>query len=331
MNQNHLVLLILFISQFTAGQKITNKIPDFLKNKSYNYLDDKAYELKKDSSKAAVYLYAYLQKAKNEQNWKEMVNGYQNLLHQSPDKLRFIYADSMVSAAKESHDNALIGSAYLSKGIEHYRQKQQNFALDNYIIANNYISQTDDQYLIYKLKYHIALVKYYLGYYDEAISLLKECISYFKSKEPRPYLNSLHSLGLCYNRAGNYGLCTETNALGLQECKRLEINEMEVYFVHSEGINDYFKENYASAIKNIESSIDDLKEKKDFGNESVGYFYIGKSYWQVKKYEKAIPYFAKVDELFNSKGYLRPDQREVFDCLLIIIKLQITQNFNYIT
>ena len=316
MNQNYLLLLILLITQFTAGQKIINKIPDSLQNKSYNYLDDKAYELKEDSAKAAVYTYAYLQKAKKELKWKEMVNGYQNLLHLSPDKLRLVYADSMLYAANKSNDNTIIGSAYLSKGIEYYRQKQQNFALDNYIIANKYIAKSNDQYLNYKLKYHIALVKYYLGYYDEAISLLKECVSYFKNKEPRPYLNSLHSLGLCYNRAGNYGLCTETNTLGLLECKKLEINEMEVYFIHSEGINDYFKENYASSIKNIESSLEDLKEKKDFGNESVGYFYIGKSYWQVKKYEKAIPYFEKVDQLFNNKGYLRPDQREVYELLI---------------
>lgn len=316
MNQNYLLLFFLLLCQLVAGQKDKHTIPDSLQNKSYTYLDDKVYEFRKDSAKAAVYLYAYLHKATNEQNWKEVVNAYQNLLHQSGGKLRLVYAHSMLYAAKKLNDNATIGSAYLSKGIEYYRLKQQNNALDQYIIANGYISGTTDNYLIYKLKYHIALVKYYLGYYDEAISLLRECISYFKAENPRPYLNSLHSLGLCYNRAGNYGLCTQTNTLGLKECKRLDIKEMEVYFIHSEGINAYFKQNYGLAIKNIEATIEDLKEKKDFGNESVGYFYIGKSYWQVKKYEKAIPYFEKVDYLFNAKGYLRPDLREVYELLI---------------
>lgn len=316
MIQNNTLAIFILFFQLISAQKKEFKIPDSLKNKSYDYLDDKAYALKKDSSKAAVYLYAYLNKAKNEQNWKEEANGYRNFSNLSSDKLTLVYADSIIYAAKKTKDNTIIGSAYLSKGIAYYGLKQHNFALDNYIIANSYLAKTTDKYLAYKLKYHIALVKYYLGYYDEAISLLKECISYFKNENPRPYLNSLHSLGLCYNRTGNYGLCSETNILGQAECKKLEVPEMEVYFTHSQGINDYFKKNYSSAIKNIESTIEDLKEKNDFGNESVGYFYIGKSYWEVKKYEMALPYFEKVDQLFNTKGYLRPDLREVYELLI---------------
>lgn len=316
MNQNRAILFLLLLSQFITAQRIGHNIPDSLKNKSYNYLDDKGYELRKDSSKASVYLYAYLYKAQNERNWKEVVAAYQNLLHESPDNLRLLYADSMLLSAKKTTDNALIGSAYLTKGTVYYTLKQHNYALDNYIIANNYISKTSDKYLIYKLKYNIALVKYYAGYYDEAISLLKECVSYFKDGNPRPYLNSLHSLGLCYNRAGNYGKCTEMNTIGLDESKKLRITEMEIYFNHSEGINEYFKQNYAIAIQKIESSIEGLKEFEDFGNESVGYFYIGKSFWQVKKYEKAIPYFEKVDQIFNTKGYIRPDLREVYELLI---------------
>ena len=316
MNQNLLLLVVILLCQTIAAQKNSLKIPDSLQNKSYHYLDDKAYQLKKDSATAAVYLYAYLYKAKKEQNWKEIANGYKNLSHHYSDKLSLIYTDSLVYAAKKSHDNAAIGSAYLSKGIAHYWLKQHNEALDNYIMANQYIAKTNDQYLIHKLKYNIAMVKYYLGYYEEAIALLKQCISYFKNESDQPYLKSLHFLGQCYNRIGNYGLCTQTNQLGLEECRKLEIKEMKVYFIHSQGINEYFKKNYALAIENIASTIEELKQKKDFGNESVGYFYIGKSYWETKKHQKALPYFEKVDALFNKKRYLRPDLREVYELLI---------------
>jgi AraC-like DNA-binding protein len=222
----------------------------------------------------------------------------------------------MVYAAKKSNNAKIIGSAYLSKGIVYYSLKKQRAALDNYIIADSYISRTNDKYLINKLKYNIALVKYYLGYYDEAISLFKECISYFQNENPRAYLNSLHSLGLCYNRIGNYGLCSQTNLMGLKLARELDIKEMEVYFIHSEGINEYYKQNFASAIKNLESSIKELKENKDFGNESVGYFYLGKSYWQIKKYDKAVTYFKRVDQLYSTKDYIRPDLREAYEILI---------------
>ena len=300
-----------------SAQKITYKIPDSLRSKNYEYLDDKIYELKKDSSKAAVYMYAYLNKARNEHNWKEMVNAYQGLLHQSPDNLRLVYADSMIYSAKKSNDDALIGSAYLSKGIVYYGQKKQIMALDNYLIANSYISKTKDNYLIHKVKYHIALIKYYLGFYDEGISLLKECVAYFMEDEnPRPYLNSLHSLGLCYNKIGNYELCSQTNSLGLSQSKRLGIKEMEAYFIHSEGINKYFMHNYRAAISDIEFTIEEISKNKDFANESIGNFYIGKSYWALNNKEKAIPYFKKVDQIFNDKGYIRPDIREAYELLI---------------
>ncbi|WP_254423287.1 helix-turn-helix domain-containing protein [Flavobacterium sp. A45] len=293
---------------------------DSLKNKSYDYLDEKLYELRKDSTKASVYLFAYLHKAKREHNWKEVTNAYQNILHQSPDKLRLIYADSMILAAKKTNEDAIIGSAYLSKGIVYYGQKQQIEAMDNYLIANRFISKTNDNYQIHKVKYHIALIKLYIGFYDEAISLLKECVAYYKDSQPRPYLNSLHSLGLCYNKIGDYGRCSETNALGLSECNRLEIKEMIPYFNHSEGINEYYKKNYDTSIKNIQSSLEEIKENKDFANESIGNFYIGKSYWSLNQKNKALSYFQRVDKIFEEKNYLRPDLRQVYELLITYYK-----------
>lgn len=320
MKTNSLLLLLLFLAQFLVALKNNPKIPDSLLHKNYDYLDQRIYDLRKKPSKAAVYIDTYIEKAKREGNWTELVNGYQNALHQSPEKLKLVYADSMTTIAKKTKDNALIGSAFLTKGIVYYSLKQHQYALDHYIIANNYISKTDDDYLKYKVKYNIAQIKYYLGFYDEAISLLRECVAYFKKDDPRPYLNSLHSLGLCYTKIGNFGLSTDTNALGLSESKRLENTEMNAYFVHSQGINEYFKKNYRLAIKNIESSLGAIAQNKDFANESVGNFYIGKSYWELQKPEKALPYFQKVDQTFNDTSYIRPDLREVYELMIAYYK-----------
>lgn len=308
--------LFLLISNFVTAQKNTFKIPDSLKRKNYTYLDDRIYELRKDSAKASVYLFSYLSKAKNEQNWEQIVYAYQNILHQSPEKLRLIYADSMIYTAKKASDNTLVGSAYLSKGIVYYGQKKYQQAFDNYIAANNYISKSNDQYLTCKVKYHMAQIKYYLGFYDEAVSLFRECLEYFKDENPRAYLNTLHSLGVCYNRIGNYELCTRTNHKGLLESSRLDNFEMEAYFMHSDGINEYFKHNYGLAINKIQSSLEKIKENKDFANESVGNFYIGKSYWALNRKEKALLYFQLVDQTFNDKKHIRPDQREMYEMLI---------------
>lgn len=318
-----IIAYLLCSGEYTyAIEKTASKIPDTLRNRNYDYLFDKIENHKKDNFKQSIYLQTFLKKAKSEKNWEEIINGYKNYLHHSDENLKLIYADSMVYTAKKSKDNALIGSAYLSKGIVYYGQKKHSFALDNYLIANEYIAKTNDSYLKYKVKYNIAHIKYYLGYYHEAVSLFKECIEFFKKDNDRAYLNTIHSLALCYNKIGDYGLSSEMSNTGLSESKRLNNNEMEVYFVHSEGINQYCKNNYASAIEKITYSLSAIKENKDFANETIGYFYIGKSYWALKKPEIAIAYFRKVDKAFEDKEYIRPDLRENYELMIDYYKLK---------
>jgi tetratricopeptide (TPR) repeat protein len=315
MIKKNLLILSLFLVTPNYAQQNAFVIPDTLRNKNYNYLFERVKALEDGSVKQALYIQSYLQKAKSEKKPEKIIDGYKNYVHHAPENLRLVYADSMIYTAQKTMDNALIGAAYLSKGIVYYAQKKHNYALNNYLIANNFISKTKDNYLIYKVKYNIASIKYYLGFYDEAISLFRECISYFKDENARAYLNSLHLMGLCYNKIGNYGQCSETNERGLAEGKRLDNNEMESYFIHSEGINQYFKNNYATAIKKITYSLAVIKKKDDFANESVGYFYIGKSYWALKQPEMAVPYFRKVDGIFDTKNYIRLDLLETYELL----------------
>lgn len=316
MIKNYILLVILCFENQLYAQEMESKISDTLQRKNYDYIFERIEATADDKVKQTHYLQYFLNKAKREKNSEEIVNGYKNYLFYSPEKLKLVYADSMIYTAKKANDNALIGSAYLSKGIVYYGQKKHKHALDNYLVADNYISKTSDKYLTYKVKYNIAGVKYYLGFYDEAISLYTECIDYFKEKNSRAYLNSLHLLGLCYNRIGNYGLCSEINEKGIQEGIRLDNNEMKDYFIHSEGINQYFKNNYTSAIKKIAYSIPTINKNKDFANESVGYFYIGKSYWDLHKPEMALLYFLKVDKIFDDKGYIRPDLRQNYELII---------------
>lgn len=316
MIKKYLLLIFLCFGTQLNAQDLDSKVMDTLQKKSYDYLFERIEAAQENRLKQELYLKYFLDKSKTEKNSEEVVNGYKNYLHYAPEKLKLRYADSMIYAAKKSKDNALIGSAYLSKGIVYYGQKKHKYALDNYLIADNYISKTGDKYLIYKVKYNIGNIKYYLGFYDEAISLFTECRDFFKEKNERAYLNSLHLLGLCYNKIGNYGLCSEINQKGREEGIRLGNNEMKDYFIHSEGINQYSKNNYAAAIQKINQSLPGISKNKDFANMSVGYFYIGKSYWELRKTEKALSYFMKVDRIFDDKQYIRPDLRENYELII---------------
>lgn len=316
MTKKYLLILWVCLYNNTQAQQINFIIPDSLSNKGYDYFSNNILYEEKDSIKEKLYAQSWLAKAKREKNFEQMALSYKSLIYKNDKKLRLIYADSMLTAAKRTTDIELIGSVYMTKGAVYYDRKEQMKALDNYLIADEYISKSNNPYLIYKTKYVIGLIKYYLGFYDEATALLKECVSYFKEKNDRAYLNSLHSLGLCYNRTGKYNLCSQMNQMGLDTGLRFKNLEMQPYFIHSEGVNQYFKHNYTDAIKKLTKALPAVKDNKDFTNETTAYFYIGKSYWAQKLQEKALPYLKKIDEAFQKQKYIRPDLREAYEILI---------------
>ncbi|KAB5484213.1 AraC family transcriptional regulator [Flagellimonas hadalis] len=301
-------LLSLFGMCMVCAQRSSAPSLDSLQGLGYDALFDKIKGAGADSTKQGVYLKAYLDKARSERNWGEMVQGYKNYLHRSEGGAKLTYADSMVGTAKSARDSGLIGSAYLTKGIVFYSAKQYKAALDNYLLADQFLAGSDDAYLQFKLKYNIALVKYYTEHFDEAIVLLNACRDYFKGKSIPGYLNTLLLLGRCHQRMKNYGLGHAINAKGMSEGKRLGNTALALYFVQSEGINHAMEGNYPLAIDLLDSSQQFIRAKgNDFANEVLGEFYLGKSYWGLGQREKAVEYFKQVDASFSEKGYMKTE------------------------
>lgn len=95
---------------------------------------------------------------------------------------------------------------------------------------------------------------------------------------------------------------------------------MDAYFLHLKGLNEYFRENYASAMEHLKESILEIKDNKDHGNVGVANFYIGKSLWDLKKYRESVPYLKQVDQALIDNNYIRPDLRESFELLIDFYK-----------
>jgi len=315
-----LTVLTLFYAHSASPQgKNLNPSPDSLKGKDFDYIFSHIEDPDTPEAKRYYYMKAFVIKAKAEKNYRELSEGYKNYVHFGSEKDWMKYADSMVSAAKYTRDNSIIGGAYLSKGIAHYGHKELAKALDYYLIADSYISKTQDQYLIYKAKYNIAQIKHLLGYYDEAIVLLKDCILFLKNEDKHGYLDAMHSLGLCYNKAGDFGDASAINKQGILESAKLRQPEMIAYFTLAEGINQCDMQNYGAAIKTIASVLHKIPDH-DFGNRTVGLFHIGKSYWMLGREDEAIQYFQKVDKAYSNNNYIRPDLREAYELMITYYK-----------
>jgi AraC-like DNA-binding protein len=317
MVQKKYVVILLLIVHCAFAQRTANSSVDTLNGKSFDYLHNRFGNTINDPARSTIYATALLHKAKEEKvNFNHLTLAYKACIINSDPSSRLFYADSMISNAKKSRSDELIGSSYLTKGIIHYRRMEHMRALDNYLIADRYISQIDNPPLAHKTKYEIAKIKYYLGFYDEAIALFRECVAFFKEENDRAYLNSLHMLGQCYTRIGKYDLATETNNLAIEEGRLFEETGMEFYFEHSEGINQCFKENYPVAIKKLTTALPEIIHLKDYANEAIAYFYIGKSYWSLKQRDKAAANFKKVDLIFKREKYILPDLRKGYEYLI---------------
>ncbi len=309
------MLILAFCTSKAGAGMIYHPESDTLLLKNYSYLSDHIDRFE-GKPEATVYLRAYLAKAHGEKNWPEVVEGYKNFVYASEENKRLAYTDSMIIAASQTRNNDILGSAYLTKGIVHYSMKHYPQALDNYLVAERFIAKGNDLYLKFKAKYNIAHIKYYLGYYEEALHLFKECSCYFKNENDLAYLNCLHSAGLCYNRMGKYALCSTTNALAFKESQRLHISELDPYLQLSEGINFYFLKQYQKSLNLIGRSLNGIRKDNDFANEAIAYFYLGKANMAFGNKTIAYTYFRKVDYIFGERHYLRPDMREGYETLM---------------
>ena len=305
-----LLLLLLFSSETCRCQNQNNRIR--LTAYSFDELQDFIDNATGVTGKN--FAQAYLDKAKKVGNRAKITQGYKNHIYFEMAYVRKLhYADSMIDAAKKTSTD-ILASSYVTKGAVYYSNKSYTPALDCYIKANSLIDETDP-YLKYKIAYCIAEIKYYMAYYPEAISLLQSCLTYYKKDNPRPYINTLHLIGLCYNKNGQYELCHRTNQIGITEAAKYNEADLLHYFMHSEGINEYFMGHYQMALKHLTGSIAYFAEKGDFANESVASFYFGKCCLKLGRISEGIASLERVHYFFITKRYIRPDQIEAYHLL----------------
>ncbi|UPT69932.1 MAG: tetratricopeptide repeat protein [Flavobacterium sp. JAD_PAG50586_2] len=311
------VIILILLANCALAQLPNNSRFDSISDKSYDYLKSKFEETIFDKDKSKIYVSAWLQKAKAEKNnYLQLALAYRASAFFAEKSLQLRYADSMISNAKRVGNDELIGSSFMTKGILYYNRNEHSKALDNYLIADRYITKSDIPSLNFQIKYGIAQIKYYLGFYDEAISLYSECSVFFEDENDRMYLNALHGLALCYTHIGKHQLATETNLLGIENGRLFEDTGMEFYFNHSEGINQCCIGNYTDAIKKLKTVLPEIIRLNDFTNEAAAYFYLGKSYWSLKRYSEAIKYFKKVDYIFQKEKHIIPDLRKGYEYLI---------------
>lgn len=289
-----IIIVFFFLNASINASNTKNRIQ--IGEKSFSFYQE--YFSEQNSTSINNYFRAkqWVVKAKREKEYKQLVNAYKTLMYIDKPENQIKYTDSIVFFANRTYDKKIIGSAYLTKGIMHYNQKELVLALENYVTADKYIAKTGDRYLMNKLKYVIAQAKFYLGYYDESISLLKECKKYFEIENDQAYISSIHLLALCQINVKQFASAQDFIKLGIAETKVLEVENMNIHFQLAQAINNFHLKKYKSALNQLQSTARDFEIQKDTLNLILADLYTAKCLWIKGEKSKAIPYLFKIDK-----------------------------------
>lgn len=298
----------------------------------------KKYESKPENDFTALPLVRqYIIKAKREKDYLRLVQGYKDgILYSSKANDKLKYSDSTIWASKLTRNNDQISRAYLAKGVVYYFNfKKYQLALDEYLKAYEYSKNVNDGYHKNRLMYHIAVVKSYIGYYDESLVLFKQTSAFFEAESKknihpnlihdnlRGYYNSLHQMIVCYRNLGNYRLADSLINIGLLSTSSNEDFLQEYgYFLKEKGIWEFCKREYKNSIRTLKRSVESIANVNDFAWASVCYSYIAKCYVELGDKNMAVRYFQKVDSVFQQHGFILPELRSNYEQLINQYKKQ---------
>ncbi|WP_288446069.1 AraC family transcriptional regulator [uncultured Chryseobacterium sp.] len=273
-----------------------------------------------DDMDATPYVKLYITKAKNENNFQRLIQGYRDG-RQFDYHSKIKYADSAIAVSLKHGTSDDISKDYLSKGIIYYfYQKKYKLALDQYLKAYQYSKGSEDRYHHYKVIYHLGVVKEHLGYYEEALEHFQDCVTFYSSKPKhilhdnekfnykKAYLNSLHQMTIVNRYLKNFTKSDSLSRLGYQ----LTLNDHDFdlensYFLKCMGISKFHKQNYAEAKKDLKKALPVILKRNDFAWASVVYYHLGKIAEAQNNSVEAIRYYSEIDTIFEKHKFILPE------------------------
>ena len=300
--KSHNVFLIIFLFKIiNISSQNNNILPDSLKKYSYDSLLDKVFSITSKRNKLEkIYAETYLEKAKSENNDRQIIYGY-DLLAQINNNYNVAlkYSDISIDIAKKKYPKAL-PFLYITKGNIYFANNKLKESSNCFLRADS--CNTKNLILKNKIDYSIGLIKKTQGKYLEALPIYKKCVKNATSINDDNYILYILGLGEIYERINNIKEAEKYITLGIIDCKKnTKNNDLLQYFIANRG-KIYFKKNeYKEAIFDLKLSLNQIKNNNDFSNFSENCFYIGECYDALQQQNNAIIYYKKVDSVFENK------------------------------
>lgn len=268
----------------------------------------------------------FVKKAKKENDESKLARGYYFYsLAENEMNVSIKYLDSITQMMKpNSEDLSFPILAYYQKGVLYGKMFNYELAIKNFLIVEEISHEFNNLEYYYDSKYAIGKLKSEnLGEVRDGLSLFKECLNYYKKQDfskgyfADAYQRTIFALADSYKSLNELDSASYYNNLGYKESKKIKNNRLHFLFILNEGANQVLKKNYYAAIDSINIALPKLKEISNVGNNILAsYYYYGKAYEGLMKYEKAIVYFNKVDSIYQKSGIITPEFTDGYRFLL---------------
>ncbi|WP_114819067.1 helix-turn-helix domain-containing protein [Chryseobacterium sp. KLBC 52] len=303
-----IIILFLFCTSLYFPQSIKGfRIPDSLKNKTFEQLE-KSYskEFRQDDI-AILYANTFLVKAKNEKNAKKQFDGYFFLFTKFKKNIKYI--DSIQNVIKRNGNIDELSYGNYKIGDIYYNCNKYNQALSYYLKALPYAKKNNNIKEIVLIKHAIGKIKYFTYDYEEALKIFKETFSYIKNeekKDPSNYLSILHSLAITYNAVGKYDSAYAYAEMGRSKC--LLYNKKYYFKVYDLSCNimKFYLKDYPKSVKGLKQNIDYFK-KYDSTNLGITYMYLSMNYQKLNNKREYFNSFNKMDSIQKRIKFIRPE------------------------
>lgn len=315
-----LLLFCVFLNSFIL---LSQEQIDSLENKTYLELADMFFD-ETDSknmdiaTKCAEY---FLEKAKKEDYLERIAQGFNFLAYINEDDKKLDYLDSIILYTKDSNLKKYPLDTYITKSDYYYDNRDFKKALDNSLLANAYVDNSNDIYLKIRVHFSVGLIKTRLGYYNDALQIFKKSAAdYKKIKDDDNYLITLFAVADAYRHLKLLDSASFYNQKGLKMALVKENEKRYNYFLLNEGINQYDKNNYKKSLNYIRRAIPYLERIQDKPNIAMGYHFIGKVHKKFGDMKKTELYLKKVDTIYEQISDLHPELRHGYEILIDIYK-----------
>ncbi len=310
-------IIIFITTNIIFAQERSFNIPDSLKNKSFESLENLFYKSEPKSIEDSIYSNSFLKKAFNINDSVKIAKGF--LLLTSTAKNEIDLEELVNNSIKFSEgkiDFFVPCTAYSLKANICWGRKNFREALDYFLLTHKSAKIGGNIELAYLTVYNMGLLKNEIAHHDETIKYMKEALNYFKDeKKYSLYLSSLCMISNSYTYKKELDSATVINLLGIKKSLNQKDEEHYWYFVFYEGINSFYKEKYLTSIDSLKKAIPFLKSSNNNYKVSIAYFYIGIALKKIHDYAESEIFLNKVDSMFVADNYLPIYCRETYNIL----------------